>query len=123
MKEDNKYYDAILNVTLTNLFTLSKQTKKLVLKNYKEKNPSHRCVLEVASLLSLMGMAQIEIITSPLNFLFLKIFGHNKFFRGKWIKRSKSKEGVDINEIISHIEEANNDPGVFSRIYSCYFVR
>lgn len=115
-----KYYDAIINVAYINFYTLSKDTNTIVLENYQEKNLSHRCILEIAKIASSLGR-KVEIITSPLNFLFLKIFGHDKSFRGHWITRSKQEHGIDINDFIQHIERANDSEGIFERIYLTYF--
>ncbi len=116
--ETLKYYDAIINVAYINLFTLSKETGIITIENYDENNLSHRCVLAIAR--SAWGQ-EVEIITSPINFLLLKIFGHDRRFRGKGIKRSKRKHGIDINDFIQHIEQANNDKDVFEKIYLTYF--
>lgn len=118
-----KYYDSIINVACVNFYTLSKKTNTIILENYKEKNLSHRCILEIARTVSSFSDREVEIIMSPLKFFLLKIFGHEKAFRGKWIKRSKQKHGIDIDDFIQHIEQANNEEGIFERIYLAYYKR
>lgn len=116
-----KYYDSIINIAYVNFYTLSKETNTIVLENYQEKNLSHRCILEIVKTASSFLNKDVEIIMPPLKFFLLKIFGHEKAFRGKWIKRSKQKHGIDVNDFIQHIEQANNEEGIFERIYLTYY--
>lgn len=47
-QEKLQHYDALINVTLTNIFTLSKRHRKIVLRNFNRKNKEHLFVFRVA---------------------------------------------------------------------------
>lgn len=124
-KEKNKklsaeYYDAIIHITVVNLYTLSKEKNKIILKNFNRKDLSHKCILRIARIMNVLG-EKTEIILPPFKYWLYKNILCRSEFGDNWLLRSKEEEGIDINQIVSDMETANKDIGVFLRIYNKYF--
>lgn len=112
----NVYYDGIIQVALVNFFTIGKDTKRIVLTNFDRKNPSHKCILVLTGIVQDLWDFQTELVMSRFKYRVLK-------FTNKHVRciRSKNQTGTDINEFIKHIEEANDDIGIFEKIYNEYY--
>lgn len=112
-----KLYDTVLEVAMTNFYTLSKNSNgKIILKNFDRKNKGHLCLIKVADLASIFGI-KTYIKTNFLNCFLIKLITKNKT-----IKTNYSKENlVDCNEFINYIEEAYQSRGIFKEIWEVYF--
>lgn len=118
---DLKYYDAIINISVVNLYTLSKEKNNtIILENYDRNNISHNCLLRIAYVMSTIGY-KTEIIMPPFKYWIYKNLLCRRKFKGDWLTRSTEERGIDMDNFIKHIEEANEDPGVFIRVYDAFF--
>ena len=97
-----KNYDKFVNIALTNLFTLGKNNQILNFYNYQKNNDGHLAILHIASIARDVFDFQVKIKTSFFTYIKLKY----KYF--SWLKRTKTK-GVDIEQFIQFIENANNE--------------
>lgn len=114
--ERHPYFDKVINVALINLYTLSKEKQKIVLKNFNYKNESHRAIFEIAKIARDVFGFDIEFKGSIWHYLLTKIA-----LKTKIISRTKEKNGIDVSNFIHHIEEANEDPTLFKEIYDFYY--
>ena len=111
-----KLYDTVLEIAMTNFYTLSKNNGEIALKNFDRKNKGHLCLIKVADLATLFGI-KTYIKTNFFNCLLIKFITKNKT-----IKTTRTKENlVDCNEFINYIEEAYQSRGIFKEIWDAYF--
>lgn len=115
--DKRKLYDTVLEVAMTNFYTLSKNTEgKIILKNFDRKNEGHLCLAKVADLASIFGIKTF-IKTNFINCFLIKLATKNKA-----LKTSYSKDNLtDCNEFINYIEEAYQKRGLFKEIWKAYF--
>ena len=111
-----KNYDKFINIALTNLFTLGKNNQTLTFYNYQKNNGGHLAILHIASIARDVFNFQVRIKTSFFTYIRLKY----KYF--SWLKRTKIN-GIDIEQFIQFIENANNEKGIFEKIYKEYYKR
>ena len=110
-----KYYDEVVQVACINLYTLSKDIKKISLSNFNLKDKRHLCLLKISNLFS--NLQDIEL---QLNKNFIIRFYLNKKFELN-IKKCNNKNKIDCEEFLSHIENAYKDKEVFEKIYDEYY--
>lgn len=118
LNDKEKFYDTIIQVALTNFYTLSKNNNegKIVLNNFYKKDKSHLCLLRIAEYSTLFG-SQVFIKTNKLNGFIIKKKMHGANFR-----TTKDNDYlIDCNEFIFHIENANQSFGIFEEIWENYF--
>ena len=109
-------YDKVLNTLYINLYTLSKDSNIIELKNFNYKNKAHLVVLKVASILASLCNKKIKCNISFLNYLYIKKFYKNiKIKRGKHFSIDK-----DCDTLISDIEQYY-EKGIFEKIYKEYY--
>lgn len=116
---DTKLYDNVIKVAIVNLYTLSKDTNKLNLRNLNFKNNAHLCILNIARIAHTLFGIEIYIDTKWYKFFYYKIK-----YKLNWCKRAKTYfniYNVDINKFISDIEDVNNFKNIFSEIYLEYY--
>ena len=111
-----KNYDKFINIALTNLFTLGKNNQTLNFYNYQKNNDGHLAILHIANIARDVFNFQVKIKTSFFTYIKLKY----KYF--SWLKRTKTDE-IDIEQFIQFIEDANNEKGIFAKIYQEYYKR
>lgn len=120
---ETKFYDALINVALTNSYSLGKDNKRLLLYNIDVKDERHLAYIHIVSMVrDLFG---IEVFVSK----GVNIFDYWKLRRKcktKWLKRIKVSPSVsytllDVEDFISHIEKANDMKDVFAEIYKEYY--
>lgn len=123
MMTDFKRLDGIINVAYTNIFTLGKTTKKIVFLNFNPKDEGHLALYFIA-----VGATNIFNIEIRYNFSFWKFLWFK--IKHKEVKRYRGKkDGIynicfkDVDDFIGYIENANNEKGVFKKIYNEYFKR
>lgn len=117
MKNIEKLYDEIVMVAYTNLYTLSKKNREIYLNDFNPIDEGHRALYSIASMLS-------SNCRFPIN-IGCKLFTYWKYKKiykpYAFAKRKTLKDGLNCNEIISHIEKAFEKPGVFNDIYRAYY--
>lgn len=118
---DTKELDTLTNIAFINFFTVGKHTKKILLTNFDIKNSRHLACLHIAKLVR--DMYEYEFYLDSNIFTYWKL---NKKCRvKKWLKRPSRKlteySTVDVEDFISHIENANNLPLGFVKVYYEYF--
>ena len=111
-----KNYDKFVNIALTNLFTLGKNNQTLNFYNYQKNNDGHLAILHIANIARDVFNFQVKIKTSFFTYIKLKY----RYF--SWLKRTKINE-IDIEQFIQFIENANNEQGIFEKIYQEYYKR
>lgn len=120
-QEKQKFYDAVVNITIVNFFTLAKKGHGIIIiKGYKN-TPEHKCILKIAEMSKMIGI-DVKILLPWYKYLFYIKFGKNS-----WCKRVKSENlcgyVVDLDEFIAHMESANNYPNLYYEIYNAYYKR
>lgn len=119
-QEKQKFYDAVINISITNFFTLAKQGHGIVILKGYNNSIAHKCVLKIAEMSKMIGV-DVKILMPWYKYLF-----YIKFTKNNWCKRVKSEDGgraIDLNEFIAHVEESNNYPNLYSEIYNEYYKR
>ena len=114
MNNKELLYDEIIKVSITNLYTLSKENKKVNLTNFNKKDKSHLCLLVISGYMKMFGCT-LSVRTNFLNKFFIKRKTGIEF------NITKDKEGIFCDEFIYHIEKAYDRPGIFEEIYDNYF--
>ena len=116
MENKEKVMDGLVNALLTNLITLTKEDREIYLFNYNRKDSRHWAAIHISSLLREISGTKVYLNCSLVDYLWMKW----KFKKIKGIKRTK-KANVDIENELSHIENANNMKGIYSDIYRAYY--
>ena len=121
--EQNEY-DALVNVAIINSYSLGKDNNCLLLYNINVKDKRHLAYIHIAG--SVKDVFGIDVFVSK----GVSIFDYWKICwkckAKKWLKRIKvnpktSYTLLDVEDFVSHIEKANNKPGVFAEIYREYY--
>lgn len=112
-----KEYDKIIDIALTNFYTLNKRGCEIKIYNFNIKDEGHLCLLHILTIANTIFDAKVKIKTSLLNYIKIRYK-----VRVNFLKRAK-KGNVDIVDFISHIENANNKRGIFKEIYRDYYRR
>jgi len=117
--KDEKFFDAVIHITIINFFTLSKKYGGIILTNYNN-STAHKCILEIAKISKDMLGVDIKIKLPLYKYVFWILFSKNK-----WCKRETKPiyDCVDINDLITHMETANNYPNLYEKIYELYYKR
>lgn len=106
-----------------NFYTISKEKKRIELKDFNRRNKEHMALLHISQSARVLHGSDVFIDTSFWDYLYLKI----KYLRRFKIKRLKSCENIKFNptcdEFISFIENQLHTPGVFIQIYEEYYKR
>lgn len=117
----NKELDALTNVAFINFFTVGKETKKILLTNFDIKDSRHLACLHIAKLVK--DIYEYEFYLDSDIFTYWKL--NRKCKTKNWLKRPNKKLTkyctVDVEDFISHIENANNIPLGFVKVYYEYF--
>ena len=114
--DSQKKYDKFVNIALTNLFTIGKDNQILNFYNHQKNNDGHLAILHIAGIARDVFNFQVKIRTSFFTYIKLKY----KYF--SWLRRAKNNE-IDIEQFIQFIENANNEKGIFKKIYQAYYKR
>lgn len=119
--EDFKRLDGVISVAYANIFTLSKSTKKIIFWGFDPKNKSHLAMFYIASGAETVFNIEVKYEFSFFKSILFKI-KHKTFKRYR-----KKKDGCynicfkNIDDFIGYIEKANNEEGIFERVYEAYF--
>lgn len=125
MEELQKIYDAIVGVTMVNIYTLSKDKEAINFNNFDIDNEEHLYLLSVA-------MISNGIIGKPIRFnlpiwkrkRIAKMFGNPTSIQ--WKKRAKKNESFDTSDVLDFIRqyaviESGDELFMFDEIYQCYY--
>lgn len=120
MKEDlYNLYDRIINKTLVNIYSLSKEDKKILLTNFNYEDKEDKTILEIAKIAQSLWNFNIEISCSF--FDYLKIKRQNKDFCIKRCKRYSDKR-INVKDTKDFVSESENvDSTIYSEIYIDYY--
>ena len=122
-------YDALVNITITNIYTLSKEEKNIVLVNFDKDNIDHIYFLTAAMTLSNMVNKPVKIKCDFFEWLKIKHKLKNKIQNFKEVKRiTKVKDGIEPNSVLSFMAPAVknyelNPDTVWGEIYNTYYGR
>lgn len=112
-----KYYDTIINIALTNLYTLSKEDNRIVLSGFDRKNKNHLCLIQIAKYAEMFGR-DVYVKSSFIDRIVIK----KKL--GLKVKNFKEEcNDIYMDDFITYIEKANEDTNIFEEIYMEYFER
>ena len=118
---DTNFYDNIIHVALINLYTLSKEKKKITLTNFDYTIDAHKAFLEIAKTAQNIFSLKISIQYPIGKYLLFKLKTKDR----ECYKEKKKEDSVliDVEDFIRHIEVANDSIGVFRKIYNSYYKR
>lgn len=108
-----EFYDRVIHVAMVNLYTLSKDTKKIVINYVDGRNKSHRALIKIAQKASTVFGFKCYVNLSPIQYLIFRIQTH-----AKWCKRGHPHIGFDIETFIDDLETANKYPRLFEELYA-----
>lgn len=121
---NQEYYqklDHIVEITLTNIYSLSKEKQKIVLNNFNPKNKDHLYFFHVALMARNMFSFPIEVDLGVIDTWFLNWKIH-KFYDK--IKRNKEEKGINVEEVLTFMQPALKELGEefsYSKIYEEYY--
>lgn len=125
-KQILKAYNELVGITLTNLYTLSKDKQTLSLGKFDIEDPEHLYMMNVA-----VGSASIigkEICVDAGYFDRKKLYKMYPCEKFNWKKRAKKKECFDTNEVLDFMRPAGVDLTgdeifYFGDIYEAFYER
>ena len=115
-----KELDGLMNVAYINFYTLGKKNPNICLTNINPKDNRHLACIHIAKLVSDIYGYKFYLpkdITLYWNIRW-------KCKTKKWLKcitRKAKAQNVDVEDFISHIENANGKPLGFTQLYYEYF--
>lgn len=118
--EEEKYFDSIIQTSLINIYTLSKNNEYIQFNNFDIDNTAHLCLLNIATAARTIFNYPIYINTSFINFLKLKKY-HKNLIELNHIKRKKRPNGIDTRVFEYDINVNFKDAGILSKIYERYY--
>ena len=116
---EEKIYNHLSNIAFINLYTLSKEHKKVILKNFSFYNKQHLLLLNIAKNLHNIYGYEIFVDDNFYNFIKYKI----KHRKDTFIHRNKKLIScVKVDEFLNHITSAQNiDKNIWIKIYDDFF--
>lgn len=112
-------YDQIVQSTLINIYTMSKEDNKILLVNFDPKTDTDKCVVEIAKIAQSLWSFDIEVDLPLLKFWMFKI--KNKDARIKRYKKYSEKK-VDVQELKMFVSKAFVETTmIYEKIYNSYY--
>lgn len=112
-------YDQIVQSTLINIYTMSKEDNKVILVNFDPKTNTDKCVIEIAKIAQSLWNFDIEVDLPLLKFWMFKI--KNKDARIKRYKKYSEKK-VDVQELKMFVSKAFVETTmIYEAIYNAYY--
>ena len=120
-KEDYDLYDKIVGATIINIFSLSKDTDKIILKNFDYKSHMHRVFLETAFSINILNKKKVAVDMPLFHYLYFKYIKMRK--RNSLLTRAKNSDnGINIYDVADfEAREFNKTICVFEDIYKAYY--
>lgn len=117
--DKEKTYNHLSNIALINLYTISKENKKIILTNFSFKNKNHLFLLHMAKVLHNIYEYEIFVDDKFFNFIKYKI----THIKDKFIHRSKKLIScVNVDDFLAHIASAQNvENNIWTKIYNDFF--
>lgn len=116
-------YDEILGVTLVNIYSLSKETEKIVFGNFNYKKTLHRVFLETAYIVNTLTKKEIGLEMPLIPFLYFKYIKMRK--RKNVLVRIKPEDNIskiNIEEVADFEASAHGvSLTIFNEIYNSYY--
>lgn len=117
--ETYQKYDRMVQATLINIYTMSKDDNKVILVNFDPKTDTDKCVVEIAKISQSLWNFDIEVDLPLFKFLMFKI--KNKDARFKRYKKYSEKK-VDVQELKMFVSKAYVETTmVYKEIYDAYY--
>lgn len=117
--ETYQKYDRMVQATLINIYTMSKDNDKVILVNFDPKIDTDKCVIEIAKISQSLWNFDIEVDLPLFKFLMFKI--KNKDARIKRYKKYSEKK-VDVQELKMFVSKAYVETTmVYKEIYDTYY--
>lgn len=120
-KEDYDLYDKIVGATIINIFSLSKDTDKIILKNFDYKSHMHRVFLETAFSVNILNKKKVAVDMPFFHYLYFKYIKMRK--RNSLLVRAKNPDnGINIYDVADfEAKEFNKTIYIFEDIYDAYY--
>lgn len=120
-KEDYDLYDKIVGATIINIFSLSKDTDKIILKNFDYKSNLHRVFLESSFSVNILNKKKVAVDMPLISYLYFKYIKMRK--RNSLLVRAKNWEnGINIYDVADfEAKEFNKTIYIFEEIYNTYY--
>ena len=109
------FYDGMVGVLLTNLVTYDNKT--ISLGNFNPKDENHLCIFHVACIKHDLFRYKIALDLNWFQLLIFKI--KNKCW--KFVTKASKPTIIDCKKLIKQIEDANNSPDIYKKIYREYY--
>ncbi len=109
--------DEIVYTAYVNLYTLSKNNKAIYLNEFDPTNPSHRALYAIATMVSSNQNFKLYVGCGIFTYMQYK----HEYGKLAYARRKTLKLGLTCDEMIKHIENAYERPGVFVEIYNEYY--
>lgn len=117
--ETYQKYDRMVQATLINIYTMSKDDNKVILVNFDPKTDTDKCVVEIAKISQSLWNFDIEVDLPLFKFLMFKI--KNKDARVKRYKKYSEKK-VDVQELKMFVSKAYVETTmIYKKIYDTYY--
>ena len=120
---DLKELDSLMNVAIINFYTLGKNGEPLLLVGINPKDKRHLACVHIAKLIK--DIYQFQFYLPRYYMIYWRLSWKCK--SNKWLKPITKKaikvpfKLVDVEDFISHIENANEKPGAFAELYDEYY--
>ena len=118
-------YDGLINLTLTNLYTIGKKDKIIYLYDFNRKNKEHLYILQVAMLARDIFGFELRLGCSWINMFIINMKIRKHFKKIKRIRYSDEYKGVKVQDILELMRpDAIARLGnyfTFSDIYTQYY--
>lgn len=119
MDIDYKKYDSIVSDCIINIYSLSKEEKRIILTNFDPNIDTDKCVIEIAKIAQSLWNYDIEVDLPFIKYLLFKI--KNKKINIKRYKKYTNKK-VDVQELKQFVSHAYVETTmIFKDIYDEYY--
>lgn len=117
-----KKYDAIVGATMTNIYSLSKNSPDIIFNNFKSGSPTHRVFLESALFLIATNQKSIGLHMPAIKYFFFRNILMRKRKNVLFRVKEAQKDGINIEEVAGFEAEAfETTTDVFADIYDTYY--
>ena len=117
-----KEYDSILNTTIVNLYSLSKNCDNIILNNFNYRSELNRVFLECAFVLNTLHGKKIGLNMPLIPFLYFKHVLLRKRKKNVFRVKDVSDKGINIEEVATfEVKAFNKTLMVFNDIYLDYY--
>lgn len=121
---DLHLYDKIVASTLINIYSLTKDSKNIVIKDFKNNN-KYLYILDICNKVNFIYYNNDKKIKIDTNFLsFFEIYLKERKKGIRFARKSQTVGAIDVEEICHFMADAFNvDEDIFGRIYEEYYAK